>query len=167
MLKKLFALLLFILAFNFYAGAQMKLTGDPWIFQAYNELFNRPPSAWELNINNYNGGSWNNYGELKDYVMQYRRSIALQRVSITTTSLGNGTSVAFFNQNGILIAADLITNDGGTLVATGGGNIHIPSGSNLTIKPDLAGVTFGSKYAVQSTGTKIIPSSGKGALIIR
>jgi len=174
MIKKLsFALLLFILAFNFYAGAQMKLTGDPWIKQAYQELYSRQPNAWEYNIKNYNSGSWNNYSELKNYVSQYQSSMTTQRLNTSTALLPDNNIAVFFVQGGKSIAVDLIAQDGGTLIAAGAGNIALNSGANflskvgITVKSDLAGVYFGSKYAVQSTGTKVIPVSGKGALIIR
>src|ERR1035437_4349529 len=163
MLKKLFVVSLFIVAFNFYAGAQ-QLKGDPWIFQAYKELYNLQPNAWELNIKNYNNGSWNNYGELKSYVVQYQRSLSQYNLSITTISLRNGQTAALFNQYGKSIAADVISNDGGSIVATGGGNLVAQGGGNLA---SLPGVSFGSSYTIKSNGTKVIPTSGKGALIIR
>ena len=171
MLKKLFVVSLFIVACNFYAGAQ-QLKGDPWIFQVYKELYSRQPNAWELNINNYNSGSWNNYGELKSYVVQYQRSLSQNNLSITTTSLRNGQTAALFNQYGKSIAADVISNDGGSIVATGGGNLVAQGGGNLVAQgggnlASLPGVSFGSSYTIQSTGTKVIPVSGKGALIIR
>ncbi len=59
MIKKLiFTTMFFVVAFNFSVSAQLK--GDPWIFQLYKEMYNRQPSAWELNINNYNRNS--NFG---------------------------------------------------------------------------------------------------------
>src|ERR1043165_1695557 len=51
------------------------LKGDPWIFQAYAELYDRPPRALELDINLYNGGSWNNYNELKGYIQQTQNAL--------------------------------------------------------------------------------------------
>ncbi|HEY8659513.1 MAG TPA: hypothetical protein VIL78_10775, partial [Hanamia sp.] len=135
--------------------------------------YSRQPNAWELNIQNYNGGSWNNYGELKTYVLQYQSSMSNQGLSISTSLLPGGNIAVFFVQGGKSIAVDLIAQDGGTLIAAGAGNIALNSGANflskvgITVKSDLAGVYFGSKYAVQSTGTKVIPVSGKGALIIR
>jgi hypothetical protein len=84
----------------------------------------------------------------------------------------NNRSVAFFNQNGKPIAVDLITNDGGTIVAAGGvnlvsavgGNVISPNGSNIST---LKGVSFGGRYQVLAAGSTLIPTSGKGALIIR
>src|SRR5665647_895946 len=117
MKKKLFiALFVLISVFHSTVEAQ-QLKGDPWIFQAYKELYNGPPTAWELNIQNYNGGSWNNYGELKNYIVQYQHSKGSQGLSISTTSLGNGKIAVLFNLNGKSIAANLITNDGGTIIA--------------------------------------------------
>ena len=56
-----------VLAFT-YVQAQC----DPWIIQAYKELYGRTPSATECNIRNYNNGSWNSYGELISYIKNYK-----------------------------------------------------------------------------------------------
>lgn len=63
--KKLFLTTMLIIFLSINVTAQ-SLTGDPWIFQAYKELYARSPNAFELNINNYNLGSWNSYPELKN-----------------------------------------------------------------------------------------------------
>ena len=169
--KSIFALLFLMLAFNLNSGAQ-QLKGDPWIFKVYKELWGIQPNAWELNIKNYNGGSWNSYAELKKYVSQYQNSMTTQGLSVSVKSLGDVKVAVVFNQNGRSIAVDLITNDGGTLIAAGAGNIAINSGSNLlanagiVVNANLAGASFGSRYTLQSGNTKVIPTSGQGALII-
>ena len=169
--KKLyFALLLFILAVNFNASAQLK--GDPWIFKVYKELWGIQPNAWELNIKNYNGGSWNSYAELKKYVSQYQNSMTTQGLTVSVKNISDVNFAVVFNQNGRSIAVDLITNDGGTIKVAGAGNIALISGANLlanagiVVNANLAGATFGSRYTLQSEGTKVIQTSGKGALII-
>lgn len=169
--KILFVFFLFFLFFNFNADAQ-QLKGDPWIFQVYQQLYHRQPTAWELNIYNYNNGSWNNYGELKNYIVQYQNAMRNYGFSVSTINLSNGKIAVLFNQNGITMAADLITNDGGTLVAQGGGNLVAQGGGNIVAQgggnlASLPGVSFGSRYTLQSNGTKVVPTSGRGALIIR
>ncbi|MCY7290837.1 MAG: hypothetical protein LH615_01525, partial [Ferruginibacter sp.] len=67
--KLLLTIIICIFSFSF-VNAQ-----DPWIIQVYKELHNRQPSAWELNIKNYNLGTWNNYGELKSYIQEYQNSL--------------------------------------------------------------------------------------------
>lgn len=148
------------------------LKGDPWIFQVYKELYNRQPNAWELNIHNYNNGSWNNYTELKNYVTQYQTAMRGQGLNVRTVNLSNGLVAALFNQNGKAIAIDLITNDGGSIVASGGGNIVASGAGNIVTNSTgnitgLSGAYFGGNRTLQSTGTKVIPVSGNGALIIK
>lgn len=157
-----------------------KLKGDPWIFNAYQELYQRQPSAWELNIKNYNSGSWNNYDELRKYVKMYQISLRNSNLTVSTTILKSGNVIALFNQNGRSIAANLISQDGGGIIASGGGNIIASGGGNIVASGGgnivasgggnfaaLKGVFFGSKYSTLSVGTTIIPASGNGALIIR
>jgi hypothetical protein len=175
MLKKtalVFAL--FFLTFNFSVKAQT-LKGDPWIFQVYKEVYHRQPSAWELNINNYNGGSWNNYGELRKYVQEYQASISRNGLTIVTKKIDDNKVLTGFIKEGKLLAANIVSPQGGNVVAAGGGNVVAAGGGNvvaagglnLQITSNTAGVGFGGKYTVQSAGTTVIPSSGKGALIIK
>lgn len=178
-MKQKFILVAILFSLSF-AKANAQVKGDPWIFQVYQELYSRQPTAWEVNIKNYNSGSWNNYGELKGYIQQYQNSIKNMGISISTTNLKSGNVLALFNQNGKSIAADLITNDGGSIVASGGGNIVASGGGNIVASgggnivasgggniSSLLGVSFGSGRTLQSTGTKVVPTSGSGALIIR
>src|SRR5215210_4790016 len=89
---------LFVLAFNLQSKAQK---GDPWIYQAYQEEYHRQPTAFELNIKNYNNGSWNNYGELKNYIKQYQAAIKSKNIVITLTPSANNTSTLAFWQKGV------------------------------------------------------------------
>lgn len=180
-MKQKFLLIAILFSLSVAKLNAQQLKGDPWIFQVYNELYGRQPNAWELNIRNYNSGSWNNYGELKDYVKQYQYGLALQHIYVSTVTLQSGNTAAFFNQNYKSIAVDLITNDGGSIIAQGGGNIIAQGGGNImtnaggnvispngsTLSSLIKGVSFGGRYQVLEAGSTLIPTSGKGALIIR
>ncbi|MEP6674697.1 MAG: hypothetical protein ABJA78_06070 [Ferruginibacter sp.] len=167
------------LLFVFSAAMLLSLTsmaqapkGDPWIFQVYKELYNRQPTAWELNIHNYNDGSWSNYNDLKTYIQNYQSALSTNGLTVSLQPMSNNRSAALFNQAGKTIAADLITNDGGSIVAQGGGNIVAQGGGNIVAQgglnmKEVAGLGFGPKYTLQAVGTKVIPVSGKVAFIIK
>ena len=53
----------------------MVLSGDPFIIRLYQKLYSRYPNAWELNVQNYNKGSWSNYGTLKRYISEYQDNL--------------------------------------------------------------------------------------------
>ncbi len=152
-----------------------KPKGDPWIFQAYQELYYRQPNAWELNIRNYGDGSWKNYGELKSYIQQYQNSQKFQGLSVRTINLSNGQVAALFNKDGRAVAVDLITNDGGSIVASGAGNIVASGAGNIVTNASgnitgLLGVYFGpssTKVLVSGPGAGVYKTSGSGALIIK
>jgi hypothetical protein len=181
-MKKKLTLVMAIFAFvlHFSASAQ-NLKGDPWIFQVYKELYNRQPQAWELNIKLYNQGSWNNYAELKKYVQQYQASLSQNGLTTRTILLkGNQSSVVLFDQAGKSIAVNLITNDGGSVIAAGGGNVIAAGGGNVIAAGggnviaagggnlrDLPGASLGSNRQLMSGDKKIIKTSGSGAIIIR
>jgi hypothetical protein len=175
MLKK-FSLLLCLCALLFSGSLKAQvLKGDPWIFQVYKEVYGRQPTGWELNINNYNSGSWNNYAELKKYVQEFQTSLSNNRITIVNQKINDSKILTGFFQNGKLVAANVISPQGGNVIAVGGGNVITagganvvaPGGANMQISSRLAGVSFGGRYSVQSAGTTIIPASGKSALIIR
>lgn len=158
------------------------LKGDPWIFQIYSELYDRAPSAWELNTSNYNNGSWNNYGELKTYIQAYQASLKKQAMIIKTAPYNGNILVGFFI-NGQQVAANVVAAGGGNVVAAGGANVITAGGANVVaagganvvaagggniiVNNNMAGVRFGGSYTVNAVGTKVIPTSGKGALIIQ
>jgi hypothetical protein len=177
MKKTLLSAFLFCaLCFQLTAKAQK---GDPWIFQAYKEMYKRQPQAWELNINLYNQGHWNNYNELKQYIQQYQSSLASMSITTRTVAVKNNQSVVLFDQNGKSIAVNLITNDGGSIVATGGGNVVAAGGGNVIAAGggnviaagganlrDLPGASLGGNRQLMSGDKKIIKTSGSGAIII-
>ncbi|GAA4733971.1 hypothetical protein GCM10023229_10110 [Flavisolibacter ginsenosidimutans] len=170
-MKKILSLsfLLCLLSFQLTVHAQK---GDPWIFQAYKEMYKRQPQPWELNINLYNQGHWNNYNELKQYVQQYQSSLSNMNIVTRTVPVKNNQSVVLFDQNGKSIAADLITNDGGSVITIGGANVVAAGGGNVVASgggnlKDLPGASLGGSRQLMSGDKKIIKTSGSGAIIIR
>jgi hypothetical protein len=169
----------------------VKLEGDPWIFRAYRELYRRAPVALELNVNNYNGGKWTSYSQLKHYVAEFQSSLKKQKAEIRTVETTNGYELTGLYLNGEQVAVALISKNGGSVVAAGGANVvsagganvvsagganvvsaggaNVVSGggANISMQHNMAGISFGGRYTVQSAGTKVIPTSGNGALIIR
>ena len=153
------------------------IKGDPWIFNAYQDLYNRKPNAWEVNIKNYNKGSWGNYGDLKKYVAAYQAGLSAKGVTINTYFIpGTETSLVCFNRNGKQVAINIVSNDGGKVLQAGGLSISsLPVANQVanllasTIKQfsPLLGAFFGGKYTVQAAGTTVIPTSGDGALIFQ
>ena len=135
-MKQKIILLAILFSFGMSNLHAQQLKGDPWIFYAYQELYNRQPNAWELNIKNYNAGSWNNYDELRRYVKMYQISLRNNNLTVSTTTLASGNVVALFNQNGRSIAANLISQDGGGIIASGGGNI-IASGHDFAVNNSI------------------------------
>jgi hypothetical protein len=174
-MKKISLILVVFVLYFPLAGISQNLKGDPWIFNAYQEMYRRQPTAWELNINNYNSGSWNSYAELKKYVQEFQTSLNNTGLTIVTQKAKNNNFIAGFVQGGKLLGVDLISAEGGRVVAAGGANVVAAGGANvvasgglnLQISANTAGVSFGGRYSVQSTGTTIVPASGKSALIFR
>jgi hypothetical protein len=185
----------------------VQLEGDPWIFRAYRELYRREPVAFELNVNNYNGGKWTSYPQLKRYVAEFQSSLKKQNAQIRTIETENGNQLTGLYLNGEQVAVALISKNGGNVVAAGGANVvsagganvvaaggmniispgggnvvsagganvvsaggaNVVSagGANISMHQNMAGLSFGGRYTVQSAGTQVIPTSGSGALIIR
>jgi hypothetical protein len=159
------------------------LSGDPWIFRAYKELYKREPNAFELNVQNYNNGSWRNYNELRKYIRDFQSALARQNAEFKTAPFTDGNVVVGLFIDGKQVAVDVISPNGGLVVAagganavaagganaipTGGINVIAPGGGNVIVNNSMAGVTFGNRYVTQSAGTRVLTTSGKGALIIR
>jgi hypothetical protein len=174
-MKRIQVIALFVLAFSVNGTAQ-DLKGHPWIFEAYRELyFGREPNAWELNVNNYNGGKWSTYAQLKQYIREFQNSLKGKGVTITTENKGNDKILASFVQNGKLLAVDIVSADGGKVIAAGGGkviaagcgNAVASNGVTFQITESTAGIGFAGKYTIHSPGTTVIPVSGQASLIIR
>ncbi len=157
------------------------LKGDPWIFQIYKELFNRNPNALELNIKNYNGGSWTNYADLKKYVQEFQSSLTQAGITVST-ALVNNVAIVAIKQNGQQVAvaalslnggqimagdgAAIISGGAGNIISGGAGNLIGQDGAGITVNAAMGGISFGSSYTIQSENTRVV-KSGKGSLIIR
>jgi len=180
-MKKMFFVALVLISTATSLSAQ---TGDPWIKKVYNDTWGRNPTAMEYNIQNYNGGHWNSYGDLMKYIYEFQKNINNAGLSFkyAQKTINNQVVVGIF-QNGTQIAADLISNDGGSIVAQGGGNIISTNGAglvgnsggkivaqgggNIAIFPSTKGASFGSSYTLAGSGTTVVKTSGTGAIIIR
>ena len=176
--------LLILAVTTFFAAAAMAQTGDPWIRQIYRNAYNRDPTAIEYNIHNYNDGKWNSYDELQHYVAVYKESMKTNGITtkISDKTFANNTRVVGFFKDGQLIAADLITNDGGSIVAQGGGNIIAQGGGNIvaqgggnivaqgggniSVNNAVKGAGFSNRYTIQEAGATVIQTSGNGSLVI-
>jgi hypothetical protein len=169
-------------ASNNTAATMPVLQGDPWVFKIYQELYKRKPNAWELNINNYNSGSWTSYEQLKGFIQEYQKSIAKINLQVKTAPYNGNIATGFFI-DGKQVAVNVVAAGGGNVVAAGGANavaagganvvaagganVVAAGGGNIMINKEMAGVSFGGRYTTQSVGTQIIPTSGKGAILIR
>ena len=158
------------------AHAFQQLTGDPWIFELYNSMYFRQPNALELNIHNYNNGSWGSKSELKHYIIDFQNSLKSQNIVIAIGSTrNNGQLVVGLVINGQLAAASIVAAGGGNIVAAGGGNIVAAGGGNIVaagggnfnVSTSTAGLSFGTNMGVLDVGTRRIATSGKGAFLIR
>lgn len=182
-MKKTIALFCLISLLTLKLFAQ-EATGDPWIKKVYNSTWGRNPTAMEYNIQNYNNGHWNNYAELMKYVYEFQKNLNSSGISFKySQKINNNQLVVGIFQNGTQVAADLISNDGGSIVAQGGGNIISTNGGgivaqgggnivaqgggNISVLPSTKGAAFGSSYTLAGSGTTVVKTSGSGALVIR
>lgn len=98
--------LLFLAAFLSLTSARAQ-SCDPWIIQAYGELFGRKPTAAECNISNYNNGSWNNYDQLKGYIKAYN-NVSTTSAAAKAEAYGNCGKSGY---NGLCSIAEFTNND--------------------------------------------------------
>jgi hypothetical protein len=161
MLTRVFSLIvILIMTCTFETSAQK---ADPWIIQAYKEMYGRQPTTWELNINNYNLGSWNNYPELKRYVQEYQSSMQNNGYTVSLKALANNQTRVTFLQNGTAVAAGLIGNDAGSLVGNDGASLI---GNDVA---GLAAISFAdvSTKFTQASGIKYVKASGRGRIVFK
>lgn len=176
--------LMFFVVLEGIASAAFAQSGDPWIKEIYMSTWGRSPTAMEYNIQNYNGGHWGSKAELMKYVYEFQKNLNSAGIAFKYSKpiVGNKVVVGIF-QNGTQIAADLISNDGGSIVAQGGGNIISTNGAgivaqgggnivaqgggNISVLPSTKGAGFGGAYGVLAAGTTVVKTSGSGAFIIK
>jgi hypothetical protein len=160
------------------------LKGDPWIFQNYYELYSRIPTAFELNITLYNGGSWSDRDQLKGFIADYQKSLMQNDVNLIAGKANskdaavlvdrnnNVLAVSLISPNGGLVVApggaNVIAAGGGNVVAPGGGNVIAPGGANFNFNANTPGLNVTAGYSTQSTGVKrTIKTAGKGGITIK
>lgn len=180
-LKLSLILLSFICSVSLFA---QEAKGDPWIKEIYNSTWGRNPTALEYNINNYNNGQWSSKADLMKYIYEFQKNMAASNIKLLQSAKTyNGNFVVAVFQNNQQIAVNLISPNGGTIVAQGGGNIvaqgggNIVSpnggtivaqgGGNIVVNKDQAGFNFGNQYVVADANTKVVKTSSKGAWVIR
>ncbi|MDQ3279331.1 MAG: hypothetical protein M3Q06_13460 [Bacteroidota bacterium] len=167
---------------SFTGNEGVVLTGDPFVVRIYQKLYSRYPTAWELNIRNYNNGSWSNYTQLKSYIQAYQNALTQQGLEIKTAPYNGNLATGFFI-NGKQVAVNVVSAGGGNVIAAGGANAVAAGsanvvaagsanavaagGANIAINAQMAGVSFSSGRTVQSAGSQIIRTSGNGAIVIR
>ncbi|MDQ6757128.1 MAG: hypothetical protein M3004_09345, partial [Bacteroidota bacterium] len=83
-----------------------------------------------------------------------------------------GKSVAILNIDNKPRAADLISNDGGSIVASGAGNIVASGAGNIVASgagnlKNLGGFSFGSASSKATASGSVIKTSGSAAIIIQ
>jgi len=132
------------------------VTGDPWITSIYKTVYNRQPNCWELNINNYNGGSWGSYDELTKYIRDFQNNLQKSGVTIETAMLSKDRSLVAFKKDGAYIAANILSNTNGSIIAGGAGNIIAGGAGNI-----IAG---GAGNLIDLVSGKIIASGGGNAI---
>jgi hypothetical protein len=177
-------LAVFVLAFNIASSAQSitynipgskNLTCDEGIFDAYKQLYNRPPFPFEGNKMLYNNGVWRNNQELKTYVQDFQNSLSNQRITLKTAFINqtNNSLVGLF-LDGKQIAAQVISHNGGALIGNDGasiisdksGGLIGQDGSSIAFK-NMPQVSFGSSSSYKLQSGKVIKTSGKGVLVIK
>ncbi len=140
---------------------------DPWIINAYRELYGRQPNVLKVNIHNYNNGSWSSYPELKGYVQAFQNSLRQQNIKIVTGATKNGQTIVGLFMNGQLLDASIVAQGGGNIVAQEGGNLVGPSGGTFQKTNATAGFSVGSSIGLLAGGTRRIVTSPKSAFIIK
>lgn len=130
------------LALTAVQAAQAGSCRDPWVTQAITEVTGRQPNgnyeSGECNIYNFNGGSWNNYTELKRYVRGYFARNTYPTAPVSTVAspslaprVAPSSNVALQSS---LRNGKLIGDGGGTLIGDGGGTLIGHDGATATTR---------------------------------
>ena len=119
--------------------AQAGPCADPWINQAFQQIYRRAPigggkNIGECDVTRYGNGHWSGYQDLVMKIEQHGTGSHAMPTTSTGSGLlgnssaglaGNGSSLVGSNGNGI------VAQGGGNIVAQGGGNIVAQGGGNL------------------------------------
>jgi hypothetical protein len=142
---------------------------DPWITIAFKRRWSRIPAGYrdmgECNISLYNGGSWNSFSQLYDYLVDYKRAMdeansAFKFVKMSDSDYRIGLAfdgkVVVDPSNIVALGGNnIIANGGNKIIANGGNNIIAPGGGNFSITKGY-GVQSGAKKVINLKGSQIV-----------
>lgn len=108
---------------------------DPWVTIAINDVFGNTRTIqgvgdWgECDHSRYGkAGSWSSYAELYQSVKTAFNNTAAARLTITKDALPNGDiKITTKSADGKFVHADIITHDGGSLLASDGATLAVAS----------------------------------------
>jgi len=117
--------------------AQSGPCSDPWINQAFQQMYGRAPigsgkNVGECDITRYGNGHWSSYQDLTTKIAQHGTGTHIAPLSMTGNPLlantgGNLGRAPLINPNG----SGIVAQGGGNIVAQGGGNIVAQGGGNV------------------------------------
>lgn len=136
------------------------VSGDPWIMQIYQQLYNRRPNSWELNIKNYNNGSWSSFEQLKEYIQQFQKSMNDNGVRIETALLNESINLVVLKKGDKTLAVNILQNKGGNVVAGGGANVIAAGGGNVVAAGGANVVAAGGANVIAAGGGNVIAAGG-------
>jgi hypothetical protein len=149
--SRVVALVLVLSGCTVLSQAQGGSCKDPWINQAYNQLYHRAPSGsantGECNIALYGGGHWSSYADLTAKI-QASKAPARAPAGVASSAFHLDRNFNIVNPSGAIIAragtfnlvggngvalnpSSIVAAGGGNIVAAGGGNIVAAGGGNL------------------------------------
>ncbi|HEY0667962.1 MAG TPA: hypothetical protein VGD22_07290 [Sphingobacteriaceae bacterium] len=136
------------------------VTGDPWIMEIYQKTYGRRPNSWELNIRNYNNGSWSSYDELAGYIRQFQKSLSDNGLVIETALLNDRYNLVAIKKGNEYLSANILENKGGNVVAAGGANVISAGGANVVSAGGANVVSAGGANVVAAGGGNVISAGG-------
>lgn len=139
------------------------VSGDPWIMEIYQKLYGRRPNSLELNIKLYNNGNWSSYEQLTSFIQQFQKSLTDNGLLIETAILNEKHNLVAIKKNGIYIAANILENKGGNVVAAGGANVVAAGGANVVAAGGANVVSAGGANVVAAGGGNVISAGGMNA----
>ena len=151
---------------------------DPWINQAYQQMFRRAPqgsgATGECNISLYGGGHWSSFADLENKIRD-AHTVRLHVDGAGALRSANGGLIAapgFVaklpngsllspkpNQTVSVLSAGVIAAGGGNVIAAGGGNVIAAGGGNIIA---AGGGNMTSQRSLMSVdgGPPVIPVLG-------
>ena len=139
------------------------VSGDPWIMEIYQKLYGRRPNSLELNIKLYNNGNWSSYEQLTGYIQQFQKSLSDNGLLIETALLDENYNLVAIKKDGSYIAASILENKGGNVVAAGGANVVSAGGANVVSAGGANVVSGGGANVIAAGGGNVIAAGGMNA----